>query len=77
MAASKKKWIKLLEVPKTMILDGYRIRYRGHVLGYIKSGWGRGLWLTDKPKEWGTVRPWFPPEDKTIAEVADDLEVET
>lgn len=72
----KSTWAKLTEMPGNTLLDGRRIRYKKHTLGYLKSAWNRGLWLTQKPQEWGSVQPWFPPDGKELKDIADDLEVE-
>lgn len=73
MTASK--WVKLMDLPRDAVLDGKRVRYKTRVLGYIRSGWNAGLWLTSTPQKWGTVQPWFPPEG-TLKEAAPFLEVE-
>jgi hypothetical protein len=72
---AEEKWTKLRELPQSLILDGRRVRYKKRVLGRIRSGWGRGLWLTDGSGHSG-IFPWIPPNGKSIAEVSDDLEVE-
>jgi hypothetical protein len=75
--AEMKKWVKLTDLPPDMRLDGLRVRYKkGAPIGHIRSAWGRGIWTTEKPFAWGTVQPWIPPQGKTIADVASDLQVE-
>jgi hypothetical protein len=73
--AKKKKWVGLCDLPPTMILDGHRVRYMGLVLGYVRSAWQRGFWLTESTGGTG-VQPWFLPEGKTFADIASDIQVE-
>ena len=68
-------WTPLLEMPKDLPLEGRKVRYNGHILGVIKSGWNRGLFLV-KPGSDSEITPWFPPEG-TIKDAAPKLEVET
>lgn len=69
-------WVPIKDLPNDTRIEGMRVRFKRHVLGYIKSGWNRGLWITPKP-EYSGVQPWFPPDGKEIRDIADDLEVET
>jgi hypothetical protein len=71
----KMKWVNLKDAPPQMTLDGLRIRYKKHTLGYIRSAWNRGIWLADSVRS-NSVLPWFPPNDMTLADIADDIQVE-
>lgn len=71
----KRKWVKLQELPRDMRLDGHRVRYKKHVLGFIRAAWGRGLWIVENMHDWGAIRLWFPPEG-TLKDAAPHLEIE-
>lgn len=69
------QWVNILELPPGMILDGLRVRYKRRILGHIRSAWNKGIWLTDKPQEFGRITPWFPPEG-SLKDAAPNLFIE-
>lgn len=68
-------WVKLSEIPPETRLEGRGMRFNGKFMGYIKSGWNRGLWLTDAPHGSGSVRPWLTPKGIEIQYIKSQIEI--
>jgi len=74
------QWIRATELEPQRQLVGLRVRYKGEMLGFLRSAWERGLWITPDPPEDGRIIPWFSmdgsQQPRLISEILGDLEFE-